>query len=118
MTPERRYQVDRAVWLYRRLTILMATTLPEYVVLDGRCTVTHSAKVRALTHRITRWLSGADAVQRATYYQEICALDATETTHARVSRRRGRQLKQMAEASREYDAQFEKDGDDDGVPTS
>lgn len=96
--PARQYQVDRAVWLYQRL---------------GRArALGASAKVRAITHRLTRWLVGADERQRVAYYIAICEVDQTETTHARVSRRRGRQLKRMVEASREYDAQFDREDDD------
>lgn len=108
MEPARQYQVDRAVWLYRRLTILLDLLRDERA---GEPRRAMGQKIIALSHRITRWLTGADATQRAAYYQAICAVDGTESTGARVSRRRGRQLKRMVEASREYDAQFEEGAD-------
>lgn len=101
MTPTERYEVDRALWLYARLRILMDRG--PRVVRSGPIgfaqTGEHRRKICGLTLRITRWLVGASATQRTAYYQGLCAAEgatrqgrAGETTHARVARRRGRRL--------------------------
>lgn len=80
--PQREYQIARAVWLYQRCGR----------ALELRRVGTNGLKAQALGQRLARWLTGADAYQRAEYYRRICALDGRETTGSRVSRRRGKQV--------------------------
>lgn len=57
MTPEERYQVARAVWLYTRSCHARAFG--------------EARKVEALLRRVTRWLTVAPRKQVAEYYRQI-----------------------------------------------
>lgn len=85
LSPEQQYTLDRAVWLYERLS---------------RAIDLHAARqARVLSYRLQRWLATCDRALAAAYYQRLSQLrveavydDPRTEARAQLSREAGDDL--------------------------